>query len=69
MFSDKLPEVVPAYLLNRIKSFHLFGLIECKPGLEKDIIRAYKAVSQEYTNNYERRKAYLNVLRELPFYG
>ncbi|KAI6189800.1 FERM domain-containing protein [Aphelenchoides bicaudatus] len=66
---DRLAEIVPAYLLNRVKSFYLFGKIECKSGLEKQIIRQYNEVSCQYTNNYERRKAYLDLLRQLPMYG
>lgn len=47
----------------------MFGLIECKSGLEKQIINQYKEVSNKYANNHERRIAYLDILRELPFYG
>jgi hypothetical protein len=52
-----------------MKSFHLFGIIECKSGLEKQIIKEYNSVSCQYSNNYERRKAYLDLLRKLPYYG
>jgi hypothetical protein len=71
VFSEKLGEIVPAYLLNKMKSrsFHLFGIIECKSGLEKQITKEYNSVSCKYANNYERRKAYLDLLRKLPFYG
>lgn len=64
-----MAEICPSYLLNHIKSFHLFGLIECKNGMEKKISRAYEEVSKQYVNNYERRKAYLGILREQPLYG
>jgi len=66
---DKLAQIVPAYLLNRVKSFHLFGLIECKSGLEKQIIKEYKDVSKKYSDRPERQKAYLDLLREVPSYG
>lgn len=66
---EKLSEIVPVYLLNKMKSFHLFGIIECKSGLEKKIIKEYNEVSSQFVNNYERRKAYLELLRQLPYYG
>lgn len=32
-------------------------------------MKEFNEVSKQYSNNYERRKAYLNALRQLPFYG
>ncbi|KAI6229802.1 FERM domain-containing protein 8 [Aphelenchoides fujianensis] len=71
LIHDKLPELVPAHLLGRVKTFHLFGLsmMECKRGWEKQITDEYKTISVVYDSNHARRKAYLDIMRKLPCYG
>lgn len=66
-----MADLVPAHLLHRARSFHLFGLslMECKRGCERQILDEYRRVSEEMPSNHERRKAFLNILRKTPFYG
>ncbi|KAI6212897.1 FERM domain-containing protein [Aphelenchoides besseyi] len=71
LIHDNLPELVPPYMLKRVKTFHLFGLsiMEFKRGWEKQITDEYQLISTVYQDNHSRRKAYLDVMRSLPCYG
>ncbi|CAD5225895.1 unnamed protein product [Bursaphelenchus okinawaensis] len=66
--SDNLSLYVPEYLLNKCKTFMLFGWMECRKGCEKEILHYYKE-ALEKSSNYERRKEFLEVCRDSPCYG
>jgi hypothetical protein len=67
----RLADFVPAQHLSHVRSFHLFGIaiMECKAGLEKEVLQRYKDFSSIYGDQYSRKKAYLECLRSTPFYG
>ena len=71
IFSNKLQELVPAQHLGKVRSFQLFGLpmMECKHGLEAQLVQNFKDCSERFGSKNERRIAYLDVLRSTPFYG
>ena len=62
---------MPDVHVNTVRSFHLFGIpvMECKKGWEHELVEEYKTASMVYPNNYQRRIAYLDILRATPFYG
>lgn len=64
-------EFVPSQHFNKIRSFQLFGLqlMECKRGLESQVVQNYKDVSSNYGSKNERKIAYLEFLRKTPYYG
>lgn len=68
---DNYDELVPAQHIRTIRTFRLFGLelMECKAGLENQIIDEYQTASCYHLSTYERRNAYLTLLRKTPFYG
>ncbi|CAD5231030.1 unnamed protein product [Bursaphelenchus xylophilus] len=71
VLSEELPNLIPQHLINKCKSFFLFGLnsMECKKGCERQILNEYKAVLEDLQDNHQRRKSFLNILRRNPCYG
>jgi len=67
----KLDELVPAQHFGKVRSFQLFGIpmMECKHGLETQLVQNYKDCSERFGSKNERRIAYLDILRSTPFYG
>uniref|UniRef100_A0AC34QBA5 FERM domain-containing protein n=1 Tax=Panagrolaimus sp. JU765 TaxID=591449 RepID=A0AC34QBA5_9BILA len=67
----KLSEFVSPQHLSKIRTFQLFGLsiMECKHGLETEVVQLYKDFSLNFGSKNERRIAYLDLLRLTPFYG
>ncbi|KAE9556628.1 hypothetical protein FO519_000034 [Halicephalobus sp. NKZ332] len=68
---DKLPELVSSQHLSKVRSFQLFGLsmMECKRGLEAQVVQNFKDCSSRFGSKNDRRIAYLDILRSTPFYG
>ena len=56
-FRDNYDELVPAQHIRTIRTFRLFGLelMECKAGLENQIIDEYQTASCYHLSTYERR--------------
>lgn len=60
----------PLKYRHSVKSFHLFGIpiIGCK-GLETRIFEEYRNIRLNFESKHSCRKAYLNIIRNTPFYG
>ncbi|KAL7076358.1 hypothetical protein ACQ4LE_004734 [Meloidogyne hapla] len=65
---DNLTELAPYSHTKLIKSFRLFGLsmMECRKGLENQVIDEYRIASTHFHNNHERYIEFLKILGSSP---
>uniref|UniRef100_A0A1I8EUW7 FERM domain-containing protein 8 n=1 Tax=Wuchereria bancrofti TaxID=6293 RepID=A0A1I8EUW7_WUCBA len=70
VFGEEIETFFPLKYRHNVKTFHLFGIpiIGCK-GLETRILQEYRNIRLNFEGKHSCRKAYLNIIRNTPFYG
>lgn len=60
----------PLKYRHNVRTFHLFGIpiIGCK-GLETRVLEEYQNIRLNFENKHSCRRAYLSIIRNIPFYG
>ncbi|EFO26235.2 hypothetical protein LOAG_02247 [Loa loa] len=70
MSGEEVEAFFPLKYRHNVKTFYLFGIpvIGCK-GLEARILQEYRNIRLNFESKHSCRKAYLNIVRNTPFYG
>ncbi|KAL3986133.1 FERM central domain family protein [Acanthocheilonema viteae] len=70
VFGEEIEMFFPLKYRRNVRTFHLFGIpiIGCK-GLETRVLEEYENIRLNFESKHNYRKTYLNITRNIPFYG
>ncbi|CAG9534449.1 unnamed protein product [Cercopithifilaria johnstoni] len=70
MFVEEIETFFPLRYRHNVRTFHLFGIpiVGCR-GLETRVLEEYQNIRLNFESKHNCRKAYLNIIRNIPFYG